>query len=1091
MQTILAATDAAHGAEGKGVKIRSATIDGFGKLSGITLDFDADAVILEGPNETGKSTVLGFVRAMLYGFATRANMPERQEPVYGGRHGGRLALVSERHGELVLERYSGSAGGKPMLRGRRGDEPETLEQRELERLLLGGLTGKAYRQLFAVGLSELRDLGAVQGEELGRFLYHAGMADGRLLAEAEQTIREAMDRLYKPRGTAQPMNRRLAVLERIERELRALPDPIARYNEVSAALEKAAEEIREVEAKLPELAQGRDEAARALKMREKWLRLRELDARRAALPDPGRLPADAETKWRMWTAERERLERERLRLEAALREARSERERLAIRDDLLVLEPELERLLQSSEAMRALEQSCAEWRAERRLEEERMNALLASAGTAWTAGRLRGLAAGVAERDRIRAFRADLSEAEREAARCAEAERQLGEQEREAAAESAAAEAASGAENVRDGEDDPFVPQTADALLGAWERFEDACRAWEMEAVRVLGERSARSSRAAVRQADAGGSGFAAALAAALGAAGFAAAYSSAHAAGLDGAAAWAAGAVGAGLAALAAPPLVRRGIGRGRAGGPQAGEALAAARQVAAYGQRAADALGALLRRPHEAAEPFAPPAHGALPGEAQLAEAAAVRSRLQRAVQARLDALREQGLAAERALEHARRLERIRALRAERRADAEAAAARLTALRAEWRSWLEAQGLPGGLSPEAALETLDRLEMAAGHLAAMGRLDAKLSEAAGRLRAHRAAVRELCAAEDAAARLADEDPAAALEWLRAAVRREAEAAALASALDVRMKELASQLRETNALLAGHAGAARAWFEAAGAADEQAYERLLQDAREARQLDEERIRIGVELASGLTEEDLERMETLLERHDEDALRSLAGRTAEACRAAEEERARLLELRGRLSETLERLLAEDARRPLLDEREAVIAQLAEEAERFAELALTQALIRRTRETYERERQPAVLRRASEYASALTNGRYARIAAPYGRSSIELETAEDGRIVDAAYLSRGAAEQVYLAIRLALADEVETDEPLPMLLDDLFVNFDDMRMDAAAGLLARIVRERRRQLIFLTCHAHTAERLAERLPFAKRVRIGSP
>ena len=441
--------------------------------------------------------------------------------------------------------------------------------------------------------------------------------------------------------------------------------------------------------------------------------------------------------------------------------------------------------------------------------------------------------------------------------------------------------------------------------------------------------------------------------------------------------------------------------------------------------------------------------------------------------------------------ALEHARRLERIRALRAERRADAEAAAARLTALRAEWRSWLEAQGLPGGLSPEAALETLDRLEMAAGHLAAMGRLDAKLSEAAGRLRAHRAAVRELCAAEDAAARLADEDPAAALEWLRAAVRREAEAAALASALDVRMKELASQLRETNALLAGHAGAARAWFEAAGAADEQAYERLLQDAREARQLDEERIRIGVELASGLTEEDLERMETLLERHDEDALRSLAGRTAEACRAAEEERARLLELRGRLSETLERLLAEDARRPLLDEREAVIAQLAEEAERFAELALTQALIRRTRETYERERQPAVLRRASEYASALTNGRYARIAAPYGRSSIELETAEDGRIVDAAYLSRGAAEQVYLAIRLALADEVETDEPLPMLLDDLFVNFDDMRMDAAAGLLARIVRERRRQLIFLTCHAHTAERLAERLPFAKRVRIGSP
>ena len=1071
------------------MKIRSATIDGFGKLSGITLDFDADAVILEGPNEAGKSTVLGFVRAMLYGFATRANMPERQEPVYGGRHGGRLALVSERHGELVLERYSGSAGGKPVLRGRRGDEAEVLEQRELERLLLGGLTGKAYRQLFAVGLSELRDLGAVQGEELGRFLYHAGMADGRLLAEAERSIRDALDKLYKPRGTAQPMNKRLAELDRIERELRSLPDPVARYNEASRELEKVEEELRALHARLPELTGSRDEAARALKMREKWLRLRELEARRAALPDPGRLPADAETKWRMWTAERDRLKRERLRLETALREVRSERERMSIRGDLLGLEPELERLLQSAEAMRELEQSCEEWRAERRLEEERMNALLASAGTAWTAERLRGFAAGVAERDRIRAFRTGLAEAEREAARCAEAERQLGEQEREAMAESAAAEAAAGAEIVREGEDDPFVPQTADALLGAWERFEDACRAWEMEAMRLLGEQGARSSRTAVRRADAGGSGIAAALAAALGAAGFAAAYAGAHAAGLDGAA-WAAGAVGAGLAALAAPPLVRRGIGRGRAGGPQAGEALAAARQLAAYGQRAADALGALLKRPREAAEPFAPPAHGALPGEAQLAAAAAVRSRLQRAVQARLDALRERGLAAERALEHARRLERIRALRAERRAAAEAAAARLTALRADWQSWLEAQGLPGGLSPEAALETLDRLEMAAGHLAAMGRLDAKLAEAAGRLRAHRAAVRELCAAEDAAARLAEDDPAAALEWLRAAVRREAETAAAAAALDNRMKEIALQLQETDALLAGHAGTARAWFEAAGAADEQAYERLLADAREARQLDEERTRIEVELASGLTEETRARMASLLEGHDEDALRGLAERTAEACRAAEEERARLLELRGRLSETLERLLAEDARRPLLDEREAVIAQLADEAERCAELAVTLALIRRTRETFERERQPAVLRRASEYAAALTNGRYARIAAPYGRSSIELEMAEDGRIIDAAFLSRGAAEQIYLAIRLALADEVETDEPLPMLLDDLFVNFDDARMDAAAGLLTRIVRERRRQLIFLTCHAHTAERLAGRMPFAKRIRIAT-
>ena len=128
-----------------------------------------------------------------------------------------------------------------------------------------------------------------------------------------------------------------------------------------------------------------------------------------------------------------------------------------------------------------------------------------------------------------------------------------------------------------------------------------------------------------------------------------------------------------------------------------------------------------------------------------------------------------------------------------------------------------------------------------------------------------------------------------------------------------------------------------------------------------------------------------------------------------------------------------------------------------------------------------------MRGASRYAALLTNGRYVRVGAPAGRAAIELETA-DGRFVDASYLSRGAAEQIYLAIRLALADAVETDEPMPMMLDDLFVNYDAARLEAAAGVLSEIVRQRQRQLILLTCHPHAADLLAARLPSAKLVKL---
>lgn len=624
--------------------------------------------------------------------------------------------------------------------------------------------------------------------------------------------------------------------------------------------------------------------------------------------------------------------------------------------------------------------------------------------------------------------------------------------------------------------------------MRAWERFEAEYRLWEREMIRSLTTLSSAGMTGG--KTEPGGAIRAAVLAAACGAAGFGAALAAALAAGINGAGAYAAGAIGAALAALAAltlaatPRLARR---RGRSRGaarPQA-EASLAAQRLASCGQRAADALGALIDRPPDAAAPFAPPAPSALPGDAQLAAAAALHSRLQRALHARLDALRERGRTAERLLEHARRLERIRALRAERRAAADAAAARLQSLRDDWRTWLTSRGLPGSLSPEAALELLDRLEQAAARLAARGRLDARLFEASARLGAFRAEVEALSGADPAAADAAGRDPAAALELLRAAIRREAEAAARREALEERRDELALRLREIETLLAEHDGTAHNWFTAAGAVDEAGYERLLAEAREARELDEERIRIEVELESGLNAEERTRLDELLATHDETALTELAGQAAEDCRAAEEERARLLELRGRLRETLDRLQREDARRTLREEREAAAGRIAAETERYAELAVMHALIRRTRRLFESERQPAVLRRASEYASVLTNGRYVRIAAPHGKATIELESAADGRSIDAAFLSRGAAEQIYLAIRLALADAVETDEPLPMLLDDLFVNYDAERLDAAARLLARIVRERRRQLIILTCHRHTAERLAERMPFAKR------
>ncbi|MFO0425977.1 MAG: ATP-binding protein, partial [Planctomyces sp.] len=71
------------------------------------------------------------------------------------------------------------------------------------------------------------------------------------------------------------------------------------------------------------------------------------------------------------------------------------------------------------------------------------------------------------------------------------------------------------------------------------------------------------------------------------------------------------------------------------------------------------------------------------------------------------------------------------------------------------------------------------------------------------------------------------------------------------------------------------------------------------------------------------------------------------------------------------------------------------------------------------------------------------------------------------------LSGGTREQLFLSIRFALVREfARRGVELPLVMDDLFVNFDQERTDAAADCLIEIAAEGQ-QVLFFTCHEHLA------------------
>jgi len=240
----------------------------------------------------------------------------------------------------------------------------------------------------------------------------------------------------------------------------------------------------------------------------------------------------------------------------------------------------------------------------------------------------------------------------------------------------------------------------------------------------------------------------------------------------------------------------------------------------------------------------------------------------------------------------------------------------------------------------------------------------------------------------------------------------------------------------------------------------------LTRSASEAEKRLEQRIGRGGEVASVLAEletGDLPRWQARVAEL-QTALEELEGQVEEAVRKHQ----RLLGDR----ESLERssdVASFDSQAEVLRER------LAEAARRWLELALAKKLVEQTAEQFRERNQPRVVTRAKDLFEQVTEGRYVRVAAGSdGGDSLSLVD-KDGRSLPAVVLSTGAAQQLYLCLRIGLAEEFGSrGVALPLVMDEVLATFDPRRADAVAGVLASVAKTR--QVVLMTCHPETVARL---------------
>lgn len=167
-------------------------------------------------------------------------------------------------------------------------------------------------------------------------------------------------------------------------------------------------------------------------------------------------------------------------------------------------------------------------------------------------------------------------------------------------------------------------------------------------------------------------------------------------------------------------------------------------------------------------------------------------------------------------------------------------------------------------------------------------------------------------------------------------------------------------------------------------------------------------------------------------------------------------------------------------------RATLVAKAREMVQEWLELSIAGRMIKETREIYERERQPAVISYATPLFSAVTAGRYDRILQHEDGSGFDILTA-DGERWRESDLSQGTQEQLYLCLRFALAEEFSKDRSmLPILMDDVLVNFDPQRAAAVSAVISEVARKR--QVLLFTCHPGTEELLRGHSPGMRSVHV---
>ena len=1027
------------------MRIREIHVDGFGRFSGVDYGpLERPVTVFYGPNEAGKSTLLEFVRRVLFGFPRRSGRVNPYPAMAGGRYGGRIAFEDSNGHLYDVRRTTGrNYGGEVAVTSASGDPfPET----ELTRLL-GNHSRDVFEQVFAFTLNELYSDDLLSDANVNSQIYSAGMGVASL-QDVMNAIERSRNDLFRSGGSTQEIYSVANGLDTIDATLREAADNAARYGQLTDRLHQVEIELEGLAAQRRRIHSRYNRQVTLQNAWDAWNDSVSAEQELAALPVIDSFPSDGvnrlDTLENLVRVARGELDKASKGVEKAEGAAKVRIEH----EDIGKHSTEIRRIQNGRTAFDGSVKDLPEREAELEGHKRTLADTLKDLGPDWDEGRLEKFDLSIAVRQEITQHGDRLRDASAEhLSRRSDLRQNI-----------VALEEATDAESKSRRELEAFAASTLDA---------------EQIRKRRNLVRAARSQLAEIGQLrqnvlnlqgqleglenttpQVGGDNRSRTIAAVAFVIGIALLIGGAV---LGGTALF--------IGVIAGLALGGVGVYLFMSGNPT----LSSGVESPLVGP-----IRESLRRTETTIQGL----------ESKMAQEAAplgldqINDDSLRASEDLLDEeedkLRERTRLSD-AFEAAKNLAKQRKARAEESAVIVKDADRqLDAAQREWKSWLSERGLLDTFTPETADALQRQVELGRSRLGDVRSWQQRIKAIQVDIDEYVEIVEPLATAFDVTFDRNDPSTVAAaadrlvtlFEDVRESVRKREGAEAELEEAELRLEGRKSDLEKAQEELGS-------LLQSGGAEDAEDF-RARAGLSERRTSLEEKARTAHDRLQRLSGpgEALERLKADLADTDpqsiDDAIASLEEERADAdTQISERDTAS-----GAMQREIKALMGEEEPSRLRMERNVLLEQINGHAREWAKLTLAQNLLNEARRKFERDRQPGVVRHAEKFFTEITEGRYRQVYAPLGEQTITV-TDSDEQTKQPSELSRGTREQLFLSLRFGLIRELgQRTEPLPVVVDEILVNFDPDRALRAAVAFTQL--SDTNQVLVFTCHPTVVE-----------------